>query len=61
MYNLLSYELAAARRHDMRLQAANARRAREARELAAASHPPATRRGRRTFQLLPGLRPQSQA
>jgi hypothetical protein len=61
MYTNFSYELAAAKQRDMLAQGAKERRARQARQLATAPPPSASRRSPRASRLVQLLRPQAQS
>jgi hypothetical protein len=55
----IMYELAKTRQRELRMQAENDRRARQARHETRASEPEGTRRSRRSWKL--ALRPQAQS
>jgi hypothetical protein len=61
MYTNVNLEMAMAKRRDLMVQADKDRLARQARHLAPASEPPASRRIRRTRQLVHLLWPQAQS
>jgi hypothetical protein len=61
MYTNVSHELAAAKRRDMLAQGDKACLARRARQLTAASRPPASHPNPRGFRLVRLLHPQAQS
>lgn len=58
--SIMMFDQAKARQHDLIVQAEKHNRARQARKSSTAAQPSASRRGRRAWQLVPHLRPQTQ-